>query len=165
MLGNNSCKLEAYNLSRKATFMFLYAQALPQSRAKQLWHVFLDFKVKLEMRGSKGVRLDPFDTCYPTNTTTSKLQRLEQQPRRQTTTDPEAEVGRGYSYTSAAYLHPSPYKLKCKLSSLPGSVLAGPFKKKKNQSYVPGAGRMRSTKYQGCSMPSTDHALRGPGVL
>lgn len=126
MLGNNSCKLEAYNLSRKATFMFPYAQALPQSRAKQLWHVSLDFKVKLEMRGSKGVRLDPFDTCYPTNTTTSKLQRLEQQPRRQTTTEPEAEVGRGYSYTSAAYLHPSPYKLKCKLSSLPGSVLAGP---------------------------------------
>lgn len=110
----------------KATFVFPYAQALPQNRAKQLWHVSLHFTVKLEMRGSKGVLFDPSDTCYPTNTTTSKLQRLEQQPQRQTTTDPEAKVGRGYSYTSAAYLHPSAYKLKCKLSSLPGSVLAGP---------------------------------------
>lgn len=112
-------------------------------------------------RGSKGVRSDASDTCFPS---TSKLQRLEQQPPRQTTTDLEAEVGRGYSCTSAAYLHPFVYKLECKLSSLPGNVARWALKKKKNQSDVPEAGRMRSTRYQGCcTKPSIDHALCGSG--
>lgn len=56
--------LRAYGLRMTATFVPPYA-GLASEWAKQLWHVFLYLKVEPQMWESKGVRLDPVDTCSP----------------------------------------------------------------------------------------------------
>lgn len=74
---------------------------------------------------SKSIRLNPFDTCSLSNTTSKPNARVAAAAAM---TDLEAELGQGYSYTCVASLHPLSTNLGTNFSSLPGSVLAGPQK-------------------------------------
>lgn len=106
---------------------------------------------------SKGIRLNPFDTCSVSNTT-SKLQTPERQPQ------PQWQILRPnwVRITVTLGLHIDTLlstNLSANLSSLQGNVLAGPQKSK--QFCRDGKGTIRAARW--LHQASPDRALRGLG--
>lgn len=104
-------------------------------------------------RRSKGIRLNPFDTCSLSNTT-SELQTLEQQPQQQ------GQILRPnwVRVTVTLVLHIYTLlstNLSANLSSLQGNVLAGPQKSEQ----FPETGRAHSEQLDGYTrLPHTTHS-------